>query len=328
MLRIGWRRIAAGLALAVAGAGLALALAEGLTRWLAPHVRDHVVPGGLFEADPLLGWKLRPGARAVHHTRAFQVEYAINADGFRDRPRPHPKAPGTRRVLLYGDSQVFGWGVSAAARFSDLTEARLGGVELCNLAVPGYGLDQQLLAYERDGDRWAADEVVLFVSPLTLRRTHHETMYQKPKPRFVLDRRGQLTLRPLPPSRTLDWFYPLLSHLYVPYLVERWQLAADPPPRATGAPAPPVADRLAAAVLARASARAAQRGHRLTVLLSGRPARAVRGETGVPGTVFLEIALPAGVDLRLSAHDPHWNARAHALVAAQLVAHWGPDQRG
>ena len=53
-------------------------------------------------------------ARFEHFFRRYpdygehEAGYAINADGFRDaKPHPSPKPPGTRRVLLLGDSFTF-----------------------------------------------------------------------------------------------------------------------------------------------------------------------------------------------------------------------------
>lgn len=51
----------------------------------------------------------------------------LNADGFRQAPVPDAAlGPETTRILMLGDSFLYGWGVAnGAARFSDLIEARL-----------------------------------------------------------------------------------------------------------------------------------------------------------------------------------------------------------
>src|SRR5215469_6578824 len=126
---------------------VALSLCEVLVRVFDPHVRDSVIPGGFFMVDDDLGWRLRPGTRARHHTRYFDVEYTTIASGFRDRPRALWPAPATQRIVLYGDSLVFGWGVPEGKRFSDLVEHQGQNLEVWNHAVPGYGLDQEILAY-------------------------------------------------------------------------------------------------------------------------------------------------------------------------------------
>ena len=221
--------------LVVAAICISLALAEGFVRLFHPHVRDHVVPGRLFEIDEALGWKLRPGAKATHASRYFEAPYGINDFGHRDRVRSIAKEGGTHRVLLYGDSQAFGWGVPETARFSNLIETRSAGLEVWNLAVPGYGLDQEILAYERDGERFAADEVVLLVSVLTLSRLPHDYIYRKPKPKFVLDADGRLQLVPVAPGANAwtNVLYEALSDFYLPYFVDQQIAAARsvlPPP--------------------------------------------------------------------------------------------------
>src|SRR5689334_22947313 len=100
--------------LVAAGVGLSLAVAEGAVRVAFPHSRDTAIPGHLFVIDDVLGWKFRPNARTVHRTRYFTVEYLTDSSGFRDEQLSSPPAQGVYRILLYGDSLMFGWGVQYA----------------------------------------------------------------------------------------------------------------------------------------------------------------------------------------------------------------------
>jgi hypothetical protein len=313
------RRFRTEILLAVTAGLVALGAAEGLTRWLAPYVRDHVVPGGLFTSDDLLGWKLRANGRVFHRTDAFAVEYAIDAAGFRDRSRVAAKAPGTRRVLAYGDSHLFGWGVPADARFTDLVEADLPGVEIWNRGVPGYGLDQEILSYERDGDV-AADDVLLWVSPSTLERTHYGTMYRKAKPRLVLGARGETTLQP-PRVTLFETVYPWVGGLYLPYLVERWLLAEDAVPARPSA-GDEAFDALGSALLARALRVAEARHHRFLVLstLPEGAAAALARFCAAHRVALFALDVPFGGELALGPRDRHWNARGHRRVADALRA--------
>ncbi len=160
--------------LLLASCCFALLILEGVVRVFFPHVRDHVLPGRLFDIDEHLGWKLKAGKQVIHHSSYFEVVYTTNALGFRDQPRHGSKNKSIYRVLLYGDSQIFGWGVSEDRRFSNLLSRYMPSVELWNLAVPAYGLDQQILSYERNGAWLDADEVIFLVSETTLYRTHHD----------------------------------------------------------------------------------------------------------------------------------------------------------
>jgi len=315
----------------VAGCCAALAVAELLVRVFAPHSRDHVVPAGLFTADTTLGWSLMPGRRLQHHTRYFDVIYDINAMGFRDPPRQIAGTAGTQRVLLFGDSQIFGWGVPLGHRLSDLVEKRVPSVELWNMAVPGYGLDQQVLSYENAAATLNADVVVLFVSGPTLERTRHARIYRKPKPRFVFDADDSVRLVPVSGrsnSRT-GAVYRALSPLYLPYFLERqWQILTDPrklPVTASekvSARSARTIGPLPLALLQRAKSAATDGGARLAVL-SDLPAAAtdqLRNFCEVNGIDFLAIPFTKTTRDVFGPDEQHWNRRGNALIAERLAA--------
>ena len=88
------------LCLVLAGFCASLFLAEGLVRIFFPHSRDHVIPGGLFDIDDYLGWKLKPGESAAHHSTYFDVVYTINSLGMRDKPRNLSKNENVYRTIL------------------------------------------------------------------------------------------------------------------------------------------------------------------------------------------------------------------------------------
>lgn len=312
----------------MAATAIALLLAEGVVRVFFPHARDHVVPSGLFAIDDELGWRLRPGASGVHRSRYFRVTYAINAIGFRDPERSAAKDPATRRILLLGDSQVFGWGVEEGERFSAGIERREPTLAVWNLGVPGYGLDQQVLAYERQ-EQLPADEALLFVTESTLSRMRVDRLYRKRKPRFTLDASGALRLeRPPAGSATRgELLYRVLSPFHLPYFVERRLAARQRTPRAARD-----LDPLVRAVIERAAAVARERGQTLGVLaaLPAPAAAALARVCADAGVAFLAIEWPADDEagaLVFGEHDAHWNARAHELVAAQ-VAPWLAARRG
>ena len=67
------------------------------------------MPAGMFDIDEHLGWKLKTGKSGIHHSHYFEVVYAINSLGFRDQARKRLKDENIYRILLYGDSEIFGW---------------------------------------------------------------------------------------------------------------------------------------------------------------------------------------------------------------------------
>jgi lysophospholipase L1-like esterase len=164
-------------------------------------------PGGqqpVIRADPIYGWDLRPGAsqHSVHTDRGLDYHIHINAHGLRDPERPLARPPGVRRVLFIGDSIVFGAGVEAGRRCSDVLEAALGpGVEVWNAGVSGWGTDQEFLHLCREGLAVQPDVVVVglcMLNDVLNNMLPHELFGTAPKPRFRLAAGGALVLEPAP----------------------------------------------------------------------------------------------------------------------------------
>ena len=314
MIRRGLSRFA----IVLFGAGIALFSAETWVRVFHPEARDHAVPSGLIRMDADLGWSLTPGAEGIHRSRHFTVTYVINSLGFRDEPRDVARAAGVWRILLYGDSQVFGWGIPLKERFSNRLENDRR--QVWNLAVPGYGLDQEMLAYRRDGRELRADEVVFYVSSVTLNRLTKSYVYKKYKPRLRLDVNGGLILEPIPKAGlgATDVLYRVLSPLYLPYFLER-RFAGQQDE--LSAPTDLNFSDLAKRLLLEAQSDATRTHQPMTVLSNLPPA--VRGQLRAfctqHGMGLLEIALEGRSEpLKLGDDDPHWNERANRIVAQQL----------
>ncbi len=79
----------------------------------------------------------------------------------RGRKAIAPAGEDRLRVLALGDSFTWGNEVEADENFAHLLDAADNGLEVLNMGVPGYGIDQMLLKYERFGAALAPDLVVL-----------------------------------------------------------------------------------------------------------------------------------------------------------------------
>lgn len=91
--------------------------------------------------SPTYGWELRP-----NWTQRDGARFTTDAA----RCRRQPAAPaGARRVVVLGDSIAFGTGVTDHETFAYQLGRR--GLAVSNLAVPGWGIDQSLLRFEREG---------------------------------------------------------------------------------------------------------------------------------------------------------------------------------
>lgn len=322
--------------LVLAGSFISLFLAEGFVRIFFPHSRDHVVPSGLFDIDDYLGWRLKAGQSVTHHSYYFNAIYTINSLGFRDKPRNILKDKNVYRILLYGDSQIFGWGVPENKRFSNLIENQIRDLEIWNLAVPGYGLDQEILSYERDGKSLNADEVIFFVSENTLERTRYNYIYKKHKPMFVSDESGILKLIPIPLGKTAttSLLYKILSPMYLPYFLERHnemlkdilKKSSYSRNRGTNTESMVLRERIGnfeKKMFIMARNLALERKQKITILadLSQAKSNDLKNFCNQNEIGFLEIDFDDNEkpDSVFGKYDHHWNLQGHNLVAEQLL---------
>ena len=94
------------------------------------------------------------------------VWLTTNSRGLRERDLPLQKPPGTRRVVVLGDSVTFGAGVKDDEPFPRLLEAAVnaggaGPIQTVNTGVVGYNTVQEQARLERAGLPYQPDVVVL-----------------------------------------------------------------------------------------------------------------------------------------------------------------------
>jgi hypothetical protein len=183
--------------LVIAGAVLAGCLAAEAGLRLAWLRRRQ--PGGddnWHEHDDRLGWRNRPGAtfdvrkRNDGHPLDRPFHVTIDGRGLRDR-RDFVDAPppGVTRIACTGSSFTFGYCVEAEESYPKVLESLLGpGTEVWNCGVCGYGLDQSLLALERDVLPAKPSLVLFAVDESNFRRVTRGNFYDGLlKPRFALE---------------------------------------------------------------------------------------------------------------------------------------------
>ncbi len=88
-----------------------------------------------------------------------------NSRGWRDREHDVDKPPGVFRVLLLGDSNVFGFVSAAEETIGRQLERRLRAsgwnAEVISLGYSGWGTDQEVEALAREGMSYRPDEVII-----------------------------------------------------------------------------------------------------------------------------------------------------------------------
>jgi hypothetical protein len=238
------------------------------------------------------------------------VTLTSNADGFRSRRELRQPDERTRIVVL-GDSMVFGEGVEEPERFTELLETMEPGWRVENLGMVGYGPDLMLRALEHVGLDPVPDVVVLAQFTDDFRRV--VLPYAGAGfllPRYVL-RDGVLTTVPYPEPAAWERLHLVQGIRYL-----RW--------RYTSATFP-----LNGAILDRFLALGRRHGFATAVLFLPGPEdhrddrrRRVwlRDFAAQRTTPFLDLtdALHPGAARYYLPRDPHWNAAGHRRVAETL----------
>jgi hypothetical protein len=156
------------LCLLLASVSLCLAIGE-IGAWSLNASRPQVTDSLEFNYDdPDLGYSLQPSQRAqareLYHQRAlFDVIYTIDTDGLRVIPTKAPVAQC--RVVFFGDSLTFGWGLADVETMPNQFVASSGGsYRGYNFAQNGYGPHQMLRMLETGRfDRIVGDDSVSLV---------------------------------------------------------------------------------------------------------------------------------------------------------------------
>jgi lysophospholipase L1-like esterase len=150
-------RLAGKMALAL---GVGFVFGELVVRALDPPTSRNTRPSALYVPDAALSYTLRSG----YDRAAYGADVRINALGFRG-PDMQATPSGTRRLVLLGDSIVFGFGVEEDEVLGAQLAAALAGrgarVDVINLGVPGYNLAQEVGVWRRHGANLAPDLVVV-----------------------------------------------------------------------------------------------------------------------------------------------------------------------
>lgn len=116
-----------------------------------------------ISANPEIGHEHVPGGQA----RLMDAEVSINKDGLRDREHEKAKAPGSVRIMMLGDSTMFGWGVKQDETIARHVEEALNKdapdafVDVINAGVGNYNTAMEVAYFLERGMAFKPDIVVL-----------------------------------------------------------------------------------------------------------------------------------------------------------------------
>lgn len=129
----------------------------------------------LFEEGQ--GYRLRmiPGISKRITNTFSQIEYdkqsqylvQANSLGFRGAELTREKASGSFRILIFGDSSTFGWGVNQDEMYSSVLQRRLRElipgheIEVGNFAIPGDSSEYGKLVFDAFAPLYEADVIIL-----------------------------------------------------------------------------------------------------------------------------------------------------------------------
>jgi lysophospholipase L1-like esterase len=154
---------------------LCLLVAEFVFRAI-PSTRDIVVKKdgrtkvrfNPYRADGVLSHRIRPNWETFQVADEYSVRVTTNALGLRGAAATARKAPDVYRILVIGDSFVFGYGVEDWETFPARLQTELEGqghrVEVLNAGVPGWSTDSYLVYLREHGFPLDPDLVILALS--------------------------------------------------------------------------------------------------------------------------------------------------------------------
>ena len=144
--------------------------------WVAPHTKF----------DPELGWANLQNSQTVYDG----IRYTTNSLGFRTGEID----PSKEHILILGDSVAYGSGVNDDENVSHFLNEKLEGLQVLNLAVMGYGIDQYYLTLKKYIARTHPRHIIVIIYTVNdLADIRSNQMFGAAKPLFIIDR-GRLTL--------------------------------------------------------------------------------------------------------------------------------------
>lgn len=150
----------------------------------------------LRHADPLLGWTNIPNRVGGEVYGGRRIRYVLDGHGRRLADAAHPLDPSLPSILFAGESIMFGfrlnWPETAAGRIQQRT-----GLQSVNIAVNGYGADQELMRLRQELPGFSRPvAVIALFAPSLLERsldTHRPRLdaalrWRKAEPAWRLER--------------------------------------------------------------------------------------------------------------------------------------------
>ncbi len=158
----------------------------------------------------MLGWFHQKNKSAKLDKNKLQVPLTTNSAGLRgSREYFKAKPAAIQRVYAAGDSFTFGFGVKDSEVYTHQMELINPGIEVLNLGVAGYGIDQIYLLIKEFGFSYSPDIVLIAVYPEDFwRATRAFNDAGFGKPYFFIEKSGSLSLKHVPVPKEKNFSVP------------------------------------------------------------------------------------------------------------------------
>lgn len=179
---------------------LSLFVSEGIVRLLGFNPMTPEVD--LHELSPFYGYQGKPDMKTVVIGPEYKISVIQNSKGLRDDGKTYTKNKGIFRILVLGDSFMWGIGVPQDRIFPKQLENNLKAMgvkaEVINSGVASYSATPELLWLENEGIKYKPDLVLLaFYTGNDVETPDFRPLYQ---PYFIQKEDGKLKLENYPAS--------------------------------------------------------------------------------------------------------------------------------
>jgi hypothetical protein len=131
-------------------------------RGISHRVKMTIDHGPLFAASDTLGFTILPGRyRVTEHFEGRKHVFELTVTDIGRRASSYVPAKASKRLLITGDSALFGWGVDDEGTVPWLMQSRLPDYEVVNLSLNSYSTIHALLQLRQLVPQVGPDDIVV-----------------------------------------------------------------------------------------------------------------------------------------------------------------------
>ena len=131
-------------------------------RGINHHVKMSIDHGPLFAASDTLGFTILPGRyKVIEHFEGRKHVFDLTVTDAGRRASSYAPVKSSKRLLITGDSALFGWGVDDEGTVPWLMQSRLPDYEVLNLSLNSYSTVHALLQLQQVVPQIGPDNIVV-----------------------------------------------------------------------------------------------------------------------------------------------------------------------